>query len=625
MAAAQDELREMVLAGARSRWGWLTEDIQARLDYELGTVAQCGQVDYILMAARLAAAIRAAGGRISPGRGACAASAVLYALGITNVDPTKYDLPFEHFMLPERERQRPVLIDTDARGNVAARAFLSDAYGGYEELPRDRGAPQTLNVNGWEICVTLNAGVERLADMVELVHETTGEVVDTARLPLDDRAPLEAFRRRELVGLPRYDHPAIQKSLSSLPDTTFGELVNLGTLSFSWLCPQRDAYIARRLGRTKAPVVHPLLNGILGETCGLVVYVEQILLILRRLAGFTRGEAYQCQRAVGKRKRETMEQFAQKFISGCMNNPAFRIGECADEEQATGVAEAIWDDIEQNGWRAFIKGHVVAAARLAYELGYLQCHYRSEWIYLDGKEVRPEPRRSVASEMVELYHISDALDSGCRVTLLMRHAERPPLGPGDTTSGERLPLTMDGIGQARDFGTFLSGRVSPAGVRIFAGNTLRAIQTAETIRGALEDGSGTRARDIGLVPELGDDSPFFRERDERMALIAGGRYLERLNDYFRTGFQQGYRPLAAATDAMEHVLERLAGRHKEVVVAITHDINVAAFLAGRGVVAAFDEETWPHYGDAAVIIRNDEGKIEYGYYRRDYTPDDDDL
>jgi broad specificity phosphatase PhoE len=184
---------------------------------------------------------------------------------------------------------------------------------------------------------------------------------------------------------------------------------------------------------------------------------------------------------------------------------------------------------------------------------------------------------------------------------------------------------MDGIGQARDFGTFLSGRVSPAGVRIFAGNTLRAIQTAETIRGALEDGSGTRARDIGLVPELGDDSPFFRERDERMALIAGGRYLERLNDYFRTGFQQGYRPLAAATDAMEHVLERLAGRHKEVVVAITHDINVAAFLAGRGVVAAFDEETWPHYGDAAVIIRNDEGKIEYGYYRRDYTPDDDDL
>ena len=353
MAAAQDELREMVLAGARSRWGWLTEDIQARLDYELGTVAQCGQVDYILMAARLAAAIRAAGGRISPGRGACAASAVLYALGITNVDPTKYDLPFEHFMLPERERQRPVLIDTDARGNVAARAFLSDAYGGYEELPRDRGAPQTLNVNRWEICVTLNAGVERLADMVELVHETTGEVVDTDRLPLDDRATLEAFRRRELVGIPRYDHPAIQKSLSSLPDTTFGELVNLGTLSFSWLCPQRDAYIARRLGRTKAPVVHPLLNGILGETCGLVVYVEQILLILRFTAGFTRARPTSASVPSGSGS-ETMEQFAQKFISGCMNNPAFRIGECADEEQATGVAEAIWDDIEQNG-RAFIR------------------------------------------------------------------------------------------------------------------------------------------------------------------------------------------------------------------------------------------------------------------------------
>lgn len=386
MPASQDELRELVLSGARRRWGELTEDIRARLDFELETVAACGQVDYILMAAQLAAAIRTAGGRIGPGRGACVASAVLYALGVTHVDPTRHDLLFEHFMMPERESQRPVLIDTDAKGNVAARAFLTDAYGGYEELPRDTGAPQSISVNGWEICVTLNPGVDRLSDMVALIRETKGDVVDTGHLPLDDSATLAAFRRGELVGIPDYDHPAIQKALSSLPNTTFGELVNLSTLSFPWLCSQRDAYIARRLGRTETPVVHPLLNGILGETCGLIVFDEQVLLLLRRLAGFTRGEAYQCHRAVRKRRREPMAEFAQKFVSGCRNNPAFRIVECADEGQATGIALDIWNDIERNGGYTFMKAHVVAAARLAYELGYLQCHYRSEWAYLDGKE-----------------------------------------------------------------------------------------------------------------------------------------------------------------------------------------------------------------------------------------------
>lgn len=621
---AGDSLRELVFAGAGTRWGILTEDIRSRLDFELAIIADCGQTDYILMSARLAAAIEAAGGRIGPGRGACTASAVLYALGITNVDPMKHDLLFELFMMPERKNQRSVLIDTDLKGFEAAREFLIDTYGEIEKLPRRTYAPQLFKVNGWEIGLTHDPGVERLSCMVDIVREALEEYVDVEHLPQDDRVTLQAFRCGELVGIPRYDFPAIQKPLSSLPDITFDELVNVGALSCPGLWMQREAYLARRLGRTNAAVAHPLLNGILDETCGLLVYQEQVLLILRRLAGFTRGEADQCRRAVLKLQSEALSRFSVKFIAGCRNNPAFRIGECKDEHVANDIAKAIWNDIERNGRFAFMKAHAVAAARLAYELGSLQCHYRAEWCFLEGKDVRPEHKRRVARKMY-LRHIASALEEGCQVTILMRHAERPPLEPGDTTFGEQLPITMRGVCQAREFGSFLSSRISSEGVRIFAGNTLRTIQTGAAIKTALEDESVTKSRDIELVPELGGDSPFFGKLDERMALISEGRYRDRLNEYFQMGAQRGYRPLAEATEAMECALERLEGRHKEVVVAVTHDINVAAFLAGRGVVTEFDEEMWPHYCDAAVIIRNDEGEVEYGYYRRDRTPDGIDL
>ena len=84
-----------------------------------------------------------------------------------------------------------------------------------------------------------------------------------------------------------------------------------------------------------------------------------------------------------------------------------------------------------------------------------------------------------------------------------------------------------------------------------------------------------------------------------MKLIAEGRYLDRLNEYYLSGEQKGYRPLAQATDEMERRLLDLNVEGKALLIAVTHDINVASFLAGRGVVPSFTDETWPHYLDAA--------------------------
>ena len=105
-----------------------------------------------------------------------------------------------------------------------------------------------------------------------------------------------------------------------------------------------------------------------------------------------------------------------------------------------------------------------------------------------------------------------------------------------------------------------------------------------------------------------------------MKLIAEGRYLDRLNEYYLSGEQKGYRPLAQATDEMERRLLDLNVAGKALLIAVTHDINVASFLAGRGVVPSFTDETWPHYLDAAVIMDDGYGAREYGWLRYSALP-----
>lgn len=207
-------------------------------------------------------------------------------------------------------------------------------------------------------------------------------------------------------------------------------------------------------------------------------------------------------------------------------------------------------------------------------------------------------------EKMPLTEMKAALDGGGRVTILVRHAERPPLAPGDKTFGASLPLTEKGWLDARQFGATLARELRPKSVAFYASGTFRTLQTACGMAMGLdlaETGTAIE-RKVRLADFLGSESPFFDSVEERIALAAQGRYHERLNDYFRNGEQQGYKPLKYAADLMERQLDALHDSNWPLVVAVTHDINVAAFLAARGVVPSFTEETWPGYLDAAVII-----------------------
>ena len=226
--------------------------------------------------------------------------------------------------------------------------------------------------------------------------------------------------------------------------------------------------------------------------------------------------------------------------------------------------------------------------------------------------------RKVCGEM-GLCDMRAALEGGCNVTMLIRHAERPPLEPGDKTFGASLALTERGWRMARQFGAMLANTVRPRSVAFYASGTFRTVHTACGMAMGLDAVNPENAvvRNIRLAEFLGGDSPFFGMLEDRMALAAEGRYHERLNEYFNGGVLQGYRPLGRATGGMEARLHALHRSGENLVVAVTHDINVAAFLAGRGVVSSFTDETWPDYLDSAVVVETRDGNREYGFIRWD--------
>ena len=213
--------------------------------------------------------------------------------------------------------------------------------------------------------------------------------------------------------------------------------------------------------------------------------------------------------------------------------------------------------------------------------------------------------------------MKEVIDKGGRVTLLMRHAERPPLDPTDKTYGARLSITEYGWSTARQFGWMLAHAVRPRSVAFYASSTLRTIETASAMAIGLDEaGSGCVVeKEICISEFLGGESPFFGSAEERWALIGEGHYHDRVNEYFSCGQMRGYRPLKGAMEEMESLLAEINCIEGGLAVAVTHDINVAAFLAGRGVVTSFSDETWPGFLDAAVILRNPDGHSECGVFR----------
>lgn len=611
---SEAEFKNWVFDAATGRWPVLTDEIRSRLDYEIGVIADMGYVELFRLASDVARAAREAGGVQGPGRGADVASAVAYALGITNLDPLAYaGLMFERYLCSGFGLVAIVMMEFDSVGEAAAVAYLKDHVQKVEKLPRKYRAPQIYKTEVGELGITHLRALDIVAEVRRLRAACGRDVFNLSGVPRDDAKVLGGFSAGDTRDTVGFDTPNMRQRLRGLKQVNFGILVDLYTLAFPGHELHREWYLARQNGEAKIPNVHPMMARCLESTRGILLYQEQVMLIARQLASFTQGEARRLYKAAGKLLLDSLEEMKPKFIAGCLAHAEFREGRYADEPSARAAAQEIWNTITRDGRYASSRAHALAFTRMAFELMVLKVHCPAEWRFAVAKvaerQRQVEPIRKVVGE-VELDELRYGIENGCEVTLLMRHAERPPLDPSDTSFGETLPLTGHGREEARFLGRDIAEVVDPASVKFVASGTFRTIETATEMAKGLGVGR------VEVDDILGGDTPYFGSLEERLVLIGEGHYREALNDYFSTGEQRGYRPLGPATEILErHLFERHDGE-AGLMVAVTHDVNIACFLAGRGIVTSFTEETWPHYLDAVVIVRDrNHDFIEYGWLR----------
>ena len=199
------------------------------------------------------------------------------------------------------------------------------------------------------------------------------------------------------------------------------------------------------------------------------------------------------------------------------------------------------------------------------------------------------------------------LESGSRVLLLVRHAERPHIDTDDPSFGDLLPITENGRRMSEEFGASFRAY---AGEAQFASSPLRrTIMTAEHIA----KGMGVEKPRIQAEAFLGNSIPYFADQREVFELFRDGNFFKYIFEYMATGRQRGFADIGASTDAVEAwCMERFTGR---LGIFATHDLYIALFLFARGVVAKFTKANWTRFLDAAAIIENRRGERRYAFLR----------
>ena len=213
----------------------------------------------------------------------------------------------------------------------------------------------------------------------EAIRNADGEL-DTDKIPDDDKETYALFGRGETTGLFQFESGGMKKYLMELQPEKLTDLVAMNALYRPGPMGYIPDFIDRKQGRKPVTYDHPEMESRLKDTYGITVYQEQVMLLSRDLAGFTRGESDKLRKAMGKKLMDIMAELKEKFVKGCLANPKFRIGDWKDEEKARTLIEKIWTDWEAFASYAFNKSHSVCYAWVAYQTGYLKAHYPAEFM-----------------------------------------------------------------------------------------------------------------------------------------------------------------------------------------------------------------------------------------------------
>jgi len=482
-----DYLRHLTYKGAERLYPDITEEVKERIDFELDVIKTMGFPGYFLIVQDFTTAARNMGVSVGPGRGSAAGSVVAYCLGITQVDPIRYDLLFERFLNPDRISMPDIDIDFDDDGRGQVLRWVEEKYGKekvahiitygtmaaksaikdvarVQRLPlaeSDRLSklvpdkiPDVKKVNlknaikfvpelqeaaespnpvlrdtmkyaqmlegnvrniGVHACGVI-IGRDDISDWVPVstaddketgekllvtqyegsVIEETGMIkmdflglktlsiikdalaniklskgldIDIDTISLEDPKTFELYSAGNTVGTFQFESSGMQKYLRELKPTSFEDLIAMNALYRPGPMDYIPSFIARKHGREPISYDIPVMERYLKDTYGITVYQEQVMLLSRLLANFTRGQSDELRKAMGKKIVDKLNKLKPKFIEGGKSNGH-------DPE----VLQKIWSDWEKFASYAFNKSHATCYSLVAYQTAWLKANYPPEYM-----------------------------------------------------------------------------------------------------------------------------------------------------------------------------------------------------------------------------------------------------
>ncbi len=215
-------------------------------------------------------------------------------------------------------------------------------------------------------------GLSTLSIIKETLHNiklTHGIELDIDKIPLDDKKTFQLYCEGKTVGTFQFESAGMQKYLRQLKPSTFEDLIAMNALYRPGPMDYIPQFIRRKHGEEKIEYDIDIMEKYLKDTYGITVYQEQVMLLSRLLAGFTRGQSDSLRKAMGKKIMAILEELKGKFLEGGKKNGH-------DEK----VLEKIWGDWEKFASYAFNKSHATCYSWVAYQTAYLKAHYPSEFM-----------------------------------------------------------------------------------------------------------------------------------------------------------------------------------------------------------------------------------------------------
>ncbi|MCY6957569.1 DNA polymerase III subunit alpha [Clostridium brassicae] len=483
-----DYLRELCYKGLKERYSQIDKSLEERLEYELNVINQMGYVDYFLIVWDFFRFSNENGIITGPGRGSAAGSLVAYTLGITKIDPIKYNLIFERFLNPDRvsmpdidsdfcyERRGEVIdyvVEKYGKENVsqivtfgtmAARACIRDVGRAmnYSYVEVDRIAKMIPTVLGITIEKALEmnpelkneydtdtrvkelidvakdleglprhtsthaAGVviaseplvnyvpllkneeaivaqftmttlEELGllkmdflglrtltvmrDAVELIKQDTGMKIDLDKIDFEDKNVYTMLGKGKTIGVFQLESAGMTSFMKELKPESLEDIIAGISLYRPGPMAEIPTYIKNKNNPTNIEYETPELEDILKVTYGCMVYQEQVMQIVRDLAGYSMGRSDLVRRAMSKKKHKVMEEERKNFIYGIVDkNGNIEVPGCVRNGISEKSANKIYDSMMDFASYAFNKSHAAAYAVIAYQTAYLVCYYPTEYM-----------------------------------------------------------------------------------------------------------------------------------------------------------------------------------------------------------------------------------------------------